>query len=93
MGSALRGTLRLPSVLPPRLACAAASARSPNPAEPARRAAGRHRAIYPTAIFSVHMEFTRDSVRINFGGAEVSGPYRWIDAQTIEVASPRCRQR
>jgi hypothetical protein len=65
--------------------CAVASARSPSPAD---LLVGRWQATeqLEDRELSLRMEFTRDSVRITIGGATVSGPYRWVDAQTIEVA-------
>ncbi len=82
MGSTLRGVGAVLVVV--FVWTAVASARSPNPGE---LIVGHWQTAerLPDRELSMRMEFTRNSVRINFGGASVAGPYRWIDAQTIEV--------
>jgi hypothetical protein len=85
MGPALRGGCAALALL--LVWCTTISAHNPTPADllVGRWQASEHLADGELAL---RMEFTRDSVRINIGGAgaTVSGPYHWIDAQTIEVA-------
>jgi hypothetical protein len=82
MGPALRGACAALAAL---VCCAVVSARSPTPAD---LLVGRWQASdhLEDRELTLRYEFTRDSVRINIGGATVSGPYHWVDAQTIEVA-------